>query len=333
MLLDSSTPGLSEPFPPEILKRLKALEKKRSLVENRMLLWLTVPVLWAIPIILAVNIESSALTIFSIVWVFIVLFGMGTYIHVVLPSNEEISKQYKKAVIPELMRIAGAEGDYSLVHGLKVDSFLKSGLFHEQYSHFDRTDSIIGKYKGVKFGLYELAVQVSTTLRMGLRIAPQTTLLTNIFYGWVLHVPIRAMAGNTYIIPSVRKSKHESDDWIKATKSYFENESDKGFKTNDKVFDATYSVYTNSIAEAEYLLQPAFRAFLLWAFSNSKNAPAFSFTGNRACMHLGISDSAFERSSRQRIYPPDTAELMEKIAFFCTTTAALHAAAAQKTGV
>lgn len=325
---------ISQPFSPEAISRLQVLEKKRRLVENRMLLWLTVPVLWAIPIILAVSIESSALTIFSIVWVFIVLFGMGTYIHVVLPSNEEISKQYKKVVIPELIRIVGAEGDYSLVHGLKVDSFLKSGLYHENYSHFDRTDSIIGKYKGVKFGLYELAVQVSTTLRMPVQIfIPQTTLLTNIFYGWVLHVPIRAMAGNTYIIPSVRKTKHESDDWVKATRSYFENESDKDFKTNDKAFDAAYSVYTNSIAEAEYLLQPAFREFLLWAINNSKNSPAFSFTGNRACMHLGISDSAFERSNRQRIYPPDTTELMEKIAFFCTTTAALHAAAAQKSSV
>ncbi|MDQ3109726.1 MAG: DUF3137 domain-containing protein [Bacteroidota bacterium] len=332
MLLETPTPDISQPFSPEVVSRLQALEKKRRFVENRMLLWLIVPVLWAIPFIIAYITDSQAIYIFGGIWIFIALFGMGTYIHVILPSNEEISNQYKKAVIPDLIRIAGGEGEYSLTHSLKVESFLKSGLYHANYSHFERADSIVGNYRGVKFGLYELAVQTTSSLTMG-PIGPGTQIYTNVFYGWVLHVPIRAMAGKTYIIPRVRKTKHESDDWIKATKDFFDKEHSGVFITGDGDFDSTFIVYTNSENDARSLSQPSFIKFLLVVFNQSANAPAFSFTGNRAAMHIGISDSAFDRQTGQCIYPPETDRLMKKVRFFCAITAALFFAGSQKGAV
>lgn len=93
MLLETPTPDISQPFSPEVVSRLQALEKKRRFVENRMLLWLIVPVLWAIPFIIAYITDSQAIYIFGGIWIFIALFGMGTYIHVILPSNEEISRK------------------------------------------------------------------------------------------------------------------------------------------------------------------------------------------------------------------------------------------------
>jgi hypothetical protein len=331
MLLETPTPNISQPFASDVVSKLQALEKKRRFVENRMYLWAIVPVLWAIPLIIAFAIDSQAMYIIAGIWIFVALFGMGTYIHVILPSNDEISNQYKKAVIPDLIRIAGGEGEFSLTHSLKVESFLKSGLYYSNYSHFERADSIVGKYRGIKFGLYELAVQTTSSLTMG-PIGPGTQIYTNVFYGWVLHVPIRAMVGNTYIIPILRRTKHESDDWIIKTKEHFaKTNAERIFKTNDPVFDSTFSVYTNLEVEAAQLLQPAFREFLMLVFNQSANAPAFSFVGNRACMHLGISDSGFDRPPGQRIYPPETDRLMQKIRFFCAVTAALFSSAALKT--
>jgi hypothetical protein len=331
--LNSSDPVVVESFSPEIISALKALEKKRRLTENRMLLWLAVPVLWILPIIMTINIQSQALSIFTLVWIFLVLFGIGIYIHVVLPSNEEISNQYKKLIIPELIRIIGAEGEFSLGHGLKVDSFMKSGLYHEKYSHFERTDSIIGKFQNVKFGLYELAVQVGKTMggqmSMGTgMMMPQSSLLTNMFYGWVLHVPVKSLSGNTYIIPLKRKAKGESDDWIKATSEFFSREKEKQvYRSNDAIFDSTFQVITSNPAEAEKIMSKTFRDYLLFVFNAASNAPGFSFVGNRAYMHIGISDSGFERQLRQSLYPPDTDKLLQKIRFFSSIALVLHSAA------
>jgi hypothetical protein len=336
MNLDSPTPNISEPFSLEVIEKLKELEKKRKLVENRMLLWLTIPVFWIITGILFAVFQSGAMLIITVIsWVGAPI-GLGIYLHVILPSNEEISNAYKKAVIPDLIRIAGGEGDYSLSHGLKVDSFLKSGLYHENYSHFERADSIIGKYKNIKFGLYELAVQSGKTLggqmSMGTGIMlPSSSVLTNMFYGWVLHVPIRALAGSTYIIPARAKAKGESDEWIKPTFEYFAKQfSVQVFKSGNANFDSAFYVYTTNSSEAEKILQPAFREFLMLVLSQSANAPGFSFVGNRAYMHLGISDTAFDRQTGSKIYLPDTDRLMKKIRFSLAMTAALHAAANEK---
>jgi hypothetical protein len=326
MLTDSPTPEISIPFSPDVVKKLQLLEKKRKQTESRMLLWLIAPVLWALPVLLEWMTNWSWLSIFEVVWIFIVLFGLGTYIHVVLPSNEDISKAYKKTIIPDLLRIAGAEGDYSLTHGLKVDSFLKSGLYHDDYSHFERADSIIGKFKNVKFGLYELAVQVSTTFKMVGNIGAQQRVLTNMFYGWVLHVPVRTLLGNTYIIPAKQKASGETDDWIKKTTAYCARNFSI-YKSGDANFEAAFLIYTTHPAEAEKILQKPFRDFLILVLSQSANAPGFSFTGNRAAMHLGISDSAFDRQAGQIIYPAGTEKLLKKIRFFCAMSIALHAAA------
>lgn len=296
-----------------------------------MLLWLIAPALWAIPVVLAISVNSTALSIFSIAWVFLVIFGLGIYLHVILPSNDDVSIAYKKLIIPELLQQAGIEAEYSLAHGLKVDSFKKAGLYQEHYSHFERTDSVIGKYRGIKFGLYELAVQVADSIGGTLPGAPSASFLTNHFYGWVLHVPVKPFAGTVHIIPRSRKNTGESDDWLKAVIEHYDMHYDRElYRTDDPEFDHTFSVYATSETEAKFLLQPAFIHFLLEAYRQSANAPAFAFVENRAYMHVGISDSGFEKKRGQVIYPPDTQDLTKKIRYFCLVIAALHAASAQK---
>jgi hypothetical protein len=68
-------------------------------------------------------------------------------------------------------------------------------------------------------------------------------------------------------------------------------------------------------------------------FDQCSNAPAFSFIANRAAMHIGISDPGFDRPVGQRMYPPETDRLMQKIRFFCAITAGLFSAASAKARV
>jgi hypothetical protein len=335
MYLYPPTLDSSASFSDEAMKNLMALEKKRKLAENKLLLWLLVPVLWIISLVIAFSIQSTGVYIFCGIWVFAVLFGIGAFIHVVLPSNEEISNRYKKIVLPELMRLSGINGDYSLAHGLKVDSFLKAGLYHERYSHFERYDSIIAEYSGIKFGLYELAVQIAKTMGGQMSVGtgmgvPQTSMLTNMFYGWVLHVPVRNFSGSTYIIP-VRKTSRETDDWIDETRKYFEKEKMQKFQTGSSDFDVVYTVYTTAPMESAALLSPDFRTFLLDAHKLSANAPGFSFTGTRAYMHVGISGAAFDRQPRSKIFPANTGPQMERLRFFGWAMKAMYAAGSKKT--
>jgi hypothetical protein len=139
-----------------------------------------------------------------------------------------------------------------------------------------------------------------------------------------LHVIIQPLNGKTYIIPKLKKNSGESDNWIQSTSDYFGKEfSVQVFKSGDSNFDSAFSVYTTNLSEAEKILQPDFRKFIWLVLSESANAPGFSFVENRAYLHLGISDTGFDRQTGSQIYPPDTDRLQNKIRFFLAMTEAL----------
>lgn len=325
MNLDSGDARISLQLSPEFISELKALDKQRKLSEKRFLLWLAAPVLIPIPFLFGSP-------VFGLAWLFIVLFGLGTYIHVILKDTNEIDRRYKKIVLPEMMKQAGMEGEYSLSHGLSVESFLKAGLYRERYSHFERYDSIIGKYKGISFGLYELAVQVSGgrggSVGVGVGVTPGYKLLTNHFYGWVLHVPVRRLNGKTYIIPASRKTKHETDDWLKEVHAHFRSSEAGSILTFDDAFDKTFHVYSTNPDEALKMLQPAFRELLLRVYTGTANAPAFSFCEGRAYMHIGIQGFNFDPQKGMLYYPAHTEVLSGRLRFFSAMVLALHTAAA-----
>lgn len=315
----------------KLIDELNWLEKKRKLAENRYLLWAIAPVLIVIPFVLAGIMQSSGMTIFAVAWILIVLFGLGTIIHVIIKNPDDVSRIYKKTIIPKILPKLQIEAEYSMGHGLSVESFLKSNLYQEQYSHFERYDSLIGKYNGLSFGLYELAVQIAGGRSGGpsaVGATPGYRLLTTHFYGWVLHVPVRKMAGKTYIIPLTRKTKEECDDWLKATGEFvFRKSGAKQIQTGDAEFDQTFGVCTTNEAEAVSILQPEFRHFLLETYRNLPTSAAWSFIGSRAYMHCGILGNSFDLQSGLVIYPVQTEILENRLRFFSTMIHALHTAA------
>ncbi len=307
-------------FSPELLRDLEALEQKRRLAEMRLRLWLAAPVLIALPVI-------AGMYIFAVIWCFIVIFGLGALIHLVIPTVHEVSNLFKKTVMPEALKTAGIEGEFFARNGLSGDAFQKSGLCRERYTHFERYDGIIGKYNGIRFGLYELAVQVREGRQGFAPGVPGVHMHTNLFYGWVLHVPVPKLSGNTFIIPIRRATSHESDDWLKAVGEYLRSgDAVHAVLTGDSAFDKHFFVYATHAQEAAKLLQPAFREFLLNFSTASPNAPAFSFCENRAYMHVGIRRSGLDLDGP--VYPEGVKALNDKLNSFTAMVTAFHSSAA-----
>lgn len=331
MNLESPDATVDLNLSPELAAELRKLEKKRKLAEKRLLLWFAAPVLIIIPFVLAGLLQSNGVLIFAVAWIFVVLFGLGSIIHVVIKNTDEVSTSYKKLIVPKMLRIQQIEADYSMGHGLSVESFIKSNLYNDRYSHFERYDSLIGKYKGYSFGLYELAVQVAGGRSGGptaVGATPGYKLLTTHFYGWVLHVPIRKMAGKTYIIPLARKTKEECDDWVKATGEFvFQKSGGKQIYSGDAEFDKTFGVCTTNEAEAKALLQAPFRHFLMEVHRLLPGAAAYSFIDGRAYMHCGIQGNSFDLQRGQAVYPAQTEVLVKRLRFFCAIILALRASA------
>lgn len=330
MNLESPDASIQLNLSPEAVEQLKKLEKKRRFAERRFWLFLLFPIL-SLPLYglqLLFNLEYDFLGIAMVV----VFFLVGILVFVVSPTPDAVSIEYKKIIVPLMLRNQQIEADYSMGHGLSVESFMKSGLYQDRYSHFERYDSLIGKYQGLPFGLYELAVQVAGGRGGGptaVGVTPGYKLLTNHFYGWILHVPVRKLSGRTYIVPFNRKTKEECDDWIKKTGEYvFQKSGAKQILTGDPDFDSTFGVCTTNEQEAKAILQAPFRNFLLQIHRMSPGAAAFSFIDNRAYMHSGILGNSFDLKRGEPVFPAQTETLVKRLRFFCAIVMALYSSVA-----
>ncbi|HEU4717240.1 MAG TPA: hypothetical protein VFU15_05385 [Bacteroidia bacterium] len=329
MNLETPEPSVAVNLPAQTISTLKKLDRKRTFSEKRFSLWFLAPFLAGIPLVLAFVTDYSWLLVFSIIWIFVVIFGLGAFIHVILPEPTELSRVFKKSILPGLLNENGLTAKYYSSHGLKPDSFMKAGLFRENYSHFERLDCISGKYRNIPFWLYELKVQTSDTMGRGLVFTPRTRVVTTVFYGWVLHVPVRTLHGKVFIIPRREKKNDESDDWVKTTREYFGDRSDYSpLLFDNPEFNARYIVFSDRADRNSAFTAPVL-AFFSRLYDISPNAPAFSFCEDLASMHVGISDDGFDLDPGRPSYPDGTDKASGKLRFFSAVVSGLYSVAGE----
>ncbi|HLG03982.1 MAG TPA: DUF3137 domain-containing protein [Bacteroidia bacterium] len=304
------------------------IDAKRKLVLKRKFFFAGAALLFAGTFVLGILAGRSVPAGIAAVLLFLLGIGVVCYAYFVLPTQEEISLQFKKKCIPQLLQKHGIEGVYTASHGLSVNSFLKAGLYHHRYSHFERYDGIIGRFENHPFGLYELAVQIAGGSNgiVGLPgVLPGHRTMTNYFYGWVLHIPVKDITGRTFVIPKFERASGEADDWIETTRNHFrDNPAFEQVQSGNPVFSRYYVIYSNDASETKKILNGNRLQFLIEAATLFESIPAFSFCGGRACMHLSIVDNSFDLELATQFFPQGIEEISGRLKFFCRAINALY---------
>lgn len=313
-MIQATTPSQN----PEELLALELLAKKYRLARFRFTLLLLIPALWIIGGILisAIFDMYGAGVPIMLIWIFVVLFGVGAWVFLMIPHKLEIERQYAKLVVPALLKQEGIQAEYYQAHTLATASFLKSGLYQEKYSTIRREDSVTGKALGMPFGMYQLAVQVSTPLGRS-AFQPRTTLLTNHFYGWVIQCGITPVAGRHVLLFKTRKTSHESDDWLAPVQKYWQtNPECPPLFSGNPVFDAHFLLFSDRPKVAEDLFHPEVRQFLLYLAETSENAFAISISGNVLTMHIGHSEPTFRSCPKENFGREYHPRMLEEAKWF-----------------
>ncbi len=296
------------------MARLKKIAFQQRVARKRGLILTLVFLVGVVPFIFGV--------IFDQIWLVILggtvglagaLILLGWFI-VFLPENEDVSKRWKKIVLPHLLDAIGIQGEYHVAHDLAVKTFLAAGLFKENYSYFSREDCFLGTYKNVRFGLYQLAVQYRLH---------QRDFLTNHFYGLVLHVPLQKKFSGVWIIPRNRRTTHESDDWLLPVLEYRrKKEGIVAVPSGHPEFDACFSVFCYHPQEAAILLKPWFCTLLVRVQETWENGLALSFVNQLAALHVGHTSPKFDLHSDQDALPvaPDAQlQVLREFTLLATT--------------
>lgn len=273
--------------------RLRQLEKQHRRSRKKGQLILLIPALCILGAIPAYLLDINWLWEALAGWCILVIFLVGSYIMWKLPVTEEIVHDYSQEVLPGLFRKLGIEKPEAFRrHNLAVKAFLDSGLFHDKYSSISREDCIQGFVHSAPFGMYQVAMQVGTTL-MGGR-AGMTTLKTNHFYGWFITVNIAAVPGVHVIIMRQRIHSGESDDWHSKTISHWEKSDflQKEISGNE-MFDEKFLVFTDYPQELFRLLTPETQKFLLYLAQTTQNSFAISVQKSSASLLIGHESPTF----------------------------------------
>ena len=311
---DSSPDAL---FPEEVFDELRKLEKKALLARWRYPALLLIPLLWILGGVLISFGSPGELEVgILLAWFFLTLFGVSGYVFLVCPTTDEVQLKYATLVVPLLFETKGLTANYYTAHDLKMAAVLKSGLMHEQYSTMLREDSIVGKSLRMEFGMYQVAIQKASGFGSA-RYSGGTRVLTNQFFGWVIHCVIPSVRGTHVILPLRKTGDGESEDWIVNTVTAWKsNTHAQRYSSGNTVFDQLFHVYTNDVKSLASFAAPEFLEFLRYLQSTATNSFAISISGNLFVMQIGISSLKFRLcpsdSFTQKVHP----DLMQEVVWY-----------------
>jgi hypothetical protein len=297
--------SVSLDFSGEEMAKLKKIQFQQRFARKRGLILAGVFLIGIIPFILGVVNDQIGLIVFgSTVGLLLAIMATGWFV-VFLPDKAGVSKHWKKIVLPHLLRSIGVDGEYHTGNDLAPKTFLHSGLFKEHYNTLSREDCFLGAYKHVRFGLYQIAAQRRSIMGYGTGIRdPRSRVLTNIFYGLVLHVPLQKKFSGVWVIPKNRRTDHESDDWLLPVLEYRrKKEGIIVVPSGHSEFDARFSVFCYQPQEAAILLKPWFCSLVFRIQENWGNGLALSFVDQLAALHVGHASPKFDLDPDQDVLP------------------------------
>lgn len=281
-------------------------------------LLLLIPLLWLLGgAMVSLEPEADWVVVFLIIWFFVVLFGVAAWVFLLIPETEEIKRKYVSHVLPFLFQKCSVDINYYPSHDLSVNSLLKSGLYHNSYNTILREDCINGNASRMQFGMYQVAVQTGAYTMGAGRLGTRSRIMTNEFYGWVIHCVIAPVSGTHVILARNRKTSHESDDWLEKTnESWWQNPKCPPQLTGHAAFDKHFILYTSNPQVFFGFATKEFLDFVVYLGETTTNSFGINISGTLFAMHIGHVSPTFRHVPRGNFVSDFNPDLIEEVKWF-----------------
>lgn len=309
--------NLEQIRPAEIapLDRLEKLEKQYRRSRQKLKFLLLIPGLWLLAFIPTYILDIKWLWEDFAGWCILVLFGIGGYAVLKFPIADDVIHAYAQEILPGLLRKFGVENPrVSKRHDLSFRTMLESGLYHDKFNGVLREDSVQGTLGQIPFGMYEIAIQVNSTI--GARSA-RTSFSTNHFYGWFIQLAIPHIRGVHTIVMRRRIHGGESDDWHEETLEFWqENSQLQKIFTSNPSFDEAFLVASDLPETLRPMLDRNAQEFLLYLAQTTRNSFAISVQHSKVYMMIGHENPTFRKSPDGNFTTEINREMMEDAKWF-----------------
>lgn len=291
------------------------LERQRKMARSKWLYWvLLLPVSLLISITL-VNLfgmikpklgENIPAAIGGTIG-FLFFVGGAVWISLRFPDPDDINDQYRKAILPLLVKDT-LPGWHSVPdHGLGLKEIVNTGLFRDRANQVIREDYFTGPAGNATAKIYEVNIR-SNALRK-IQVPKGGSFyereITTRFYGYFFFLsPVAHFSSVCWIFPRNKKT-WLSDDWITVSRKQTDRERDE-IKTGNAEFDAQFFVYAEDAAATRELLNATVCQKLIKASGMFPGATAFSFSGKHLYAMCGFPDDPLSVTKGLRI--PDEIE-------------------------
>lgn len=293
---------------------LTRLERQRKMARSKWIYWvllLPVSVLIAVPLIYLfgqIKLEGDAdLAAAGGIAGFLFLVGGALWISLRFPDRDDINDQYRKSILPLLVKDALPGWHAVPDHGLGLKEIVNTGLFRDSANQVIREDYFTGPAGKATAKIYEVNIRSNALRKVN---TPKSGSfyereITNCFYGYFFFLsPMPDFSSVCWIFPREKKN-WLSDEWIKISQKATAYERSE-IKTGDNHFDSQFSVYAENAAAALAFLGTTMQQKLIRASALVPGATAFSFSGKHLYAMTGFPEDPLSITKGLRI--PDEIE-------------------------
>jgi hypothetical protein len=216
-------------------------------------------------------------------------------------KDNEYVDSYKSNIVGAVIEYLNHDLEYKPDATVPEKEYRQSGLYRKNYDYYEGGDLIKGIYKGVSFHCCELITKYDTGV-------PNNKVI-KIFKGLFFASAVNSrFTGGTYI-------------WIKGREQLGVSIADeayrliafpdtKYFTTDNALFNAAYSVYTTSPAEAAAILNTEMTNSLLQFAKQIKRNLVFSVVMGKCYVAIPVAEDLFEPTEN-----PDNKEEIKQYFF------------------
>ncbi len=202
-------------------------------------------------------------------------------------DNEYVDK-YKSAIIGSVIDYLNHDLEYKPDASLPEKEYRQSGLYRKNYDYYDGEDLIKGTYKGVSFHCCELHTKYDSGVT--------NNTIVKIFKGLFFAASVNSSySGGTYV-------------WIKGREQLGVSIADeayrliafpetKHFYTGNRLFDATYAVYTTNSTEASIILNAEMTDRLIQFSNQVQRNVVMSVVMGKCYVAIPVKEDLFEPAS------------------------------------
>lgn len=290
------------------------LERQRKMARSKWIYWvllLPVSILISIPLVYLFGMiklkGDTSLAAAGGMIGFLFLVGGALWISLRFPDPDDINDQYRKAILPLLVKETLPGWHAVPDHGLGLKEIVNTGLFRDTANQVIREDYFTGPAGKATAKIYEVNIRSNALRRV--RTPRSGTFyereITSRFYGYFFFLsPVAHFSSVCWIFPRDKKT-WLSDDWIAISRRQTERERDE-IKTGNAEFDAQFSVFAEDAAATRDLLNAPVCQKLIKASAMLPGATAFSFSGKHLYAMCGFPDDPLSVTKGLRI--PDEIE-------------------------